>query len=130
MILLLLILILLVTPTFGATLTDGTVAFYHGAPDRAGEYIVRGLNWRTAASVHRAQEFDGRVEGHIYASRCIGGRQVQDAASLSQQPRAILSMPLMQPLGVWSGALYLAIRCHDRRCPAAISIHSASPERQ
>jgi aryl-alcohol dehydrogenase-like predicted oxidoreductase len=31
-------------------------------------------------------------------SRCIGGRQVQDAASLSLQPRATLSMPLRSPM--------------------------------
>jgi hypothetical protein len=66
-ILLLLLLILLATPTFGATPADRTVASYHGAPDRAGGYIVPSLNWHTAASVRRAREFDGKVEGHIYA---------------------------------------------------------------
>jgi hypothetical protein len=58
---------LVATPTFGATPTDRTVAFYHGAPDRAGAYIVPALNWHTAASVHRIQKFDGKVEGRIYA---------------------------------------------------------------
>jgi outer membrane protein assembly factor BamB len=66
-ILLLLVLMLVATPTFAATPTDRTVAFYHGAPDRTGNFMVPNLNWHTAASVHRAQEFDGKVEGHIYA---------------------------------------------------------------
>jgi len=35
--------------------------------DRAGDYIVPGLTWRSAGAVHRDQTFDGRVEGHIYA---------------------------------------------------------------
>jgi outer membrane protein assembly factor BamB len=54
-------------PAFGATPTDTTVAFYHGAPDRAGNYIVPSLSWQSAGTVRRDQMFDGRVEGHIYA---------------------------------------------------------------
>src|SRR5271168_1581334 len=54
-------------PAFGATPTDATIAFYHGAPDRAGNYIVPSLNWRSAGSVRRDRIFDGQVEGHIYA---------------------------------------------------------------
>jgi hypothetical protein len=64
---LVLALIVIAAPALGATRTDTTVAFYHGAPDRAGNYIVPSLNWQSASSVHRFQEFDGKVEGHIYA---------------------------------------------------------------
>ena len=65
---LLLILILAVAPaSWGATRTDSTVADYHGAPDRAGNYIVPGLNWQSAGTVRRIQEFDGAIEGHVYA---------------------------------------------------------------
>jgi len=64
--LLLLALMLVATSAFGATSTDTTVAFYHGAPDRAGNYLVPGLNWRSAGTVRRDQTFDGRVEGHVY----------------------------------------------------------------
>jgi hypothetical protein len=63
----LLILLLIATPAFGATPTDTTVAFYHGAPDRAGNYIVPGLTWQSAGAVRRDQAFDGQIEGHIYA---------------------------------------------------------------
>lgn len=52
---------------FGATPTDTSVPFYHGVPDRAGNYIVPTLNCQTARSVHRIQNFDSHVEGHIYA---------------------------------------------------------------
>jgi hypothetical protein len=64
---LILLLSLIAAPAFAATRTDTTVAFYHGAPDRGGNYIVPGLNRQTAREVHRDQNFDGRVEGHIYA---------------------------------------------------------------
>jgi PQQ-like domain len=64
---LILALILTAAPAFGATPTDTTVAAYHGAPDRAGNYIVPRLNWQSAGSVHRIQEFDGTIEGHSYA---------------------------------------------------------------
>jgi hypothetical protein len=62
-----LVLLLLATPALGATPTDATIAFYHGAPDRAGNYIVPGLNWRSAAAVRRDEAFDGHIEGHVYA---------------------------------------------------------------
>jgi hypothetical protein len=67
MIRLILVLTLIATPVLGATRTDTTVPFYHGAPDRSGNYIVPGLNWRAAGTVRRVQGFDGNVEGHIYA---------------------------------------------------------------
>jgi hypothetical protein len=38
-----------------------------GAPDRAGNYVVSGLNWQSAGKVHRHPMFDGRVEGYVYA---------------------------------------------------------------
>jgi hypothetical protein len=61
-----LILMLVATSAFSATPTDTTVAFYHGAPDRAGNYLVPSLTWRSAGAVRRDQMFDGRVEGDIY----------------------------------------------------------------
>jgi hypothetical protein len=64
---LILVLMLATAPAFGATRTDTTVPFYHGAPDRAGNYIVPGLNWRTASTIHRVEGFDGHVDGHVYA---------------------------------------------------------------
>jgi hypothetical protein len=60
-------LMLAATPALGATSTDTTVAFYHGAPDRSGNYVVPSLNWHTAGVIHSDQIFDGRVEGHVYA---------------------------------------------------------------
>ncbi len=60
-------LMLVATAAFGATPTDTTVAFYHGAPDRVGNYIVPSLNWQSAGTVHRDRMFDGHVDGHIYA---------------------------------------------------------------
>jgi outer membrane protein assembly factor BamB len=60
-------LMLVAAPSFAATPADRTVPFYHGAPDRAGHYIVPSLNWQTVSAVHRFQSFDGNVEGHIYA---------------------------------------------------------------
>jgi hypothetical protein len=63
---LILCLMLLVTPAFAATPTNSTVADYHGAPDRAGNYIVPSLNWRSAVAVHRDQGFDGSINGHVY----------------------------------------------------------------
>jgi PQQ enzyme-like repeat protein len=61
-----LILMLVATSAFSATPTDTTVAFYHGEPDHAGNYLVPSLTWRSAGAVRRDQMFDGRVEGDIY----------------------------------------------------------------
>ena len=59
--------LLIAAPASGATPTGTTVPFYHGAPDRAGNYIVPSLNWQSVRAIHRVQDFDGHVEGHIYA---------------------------------------------------------------
>ena len=59
--------LLIAAPASGATPTSVTVPFYHGAPDRAGNYTVPSLNWQTVRAIHRVQDFDGHVEGHIYA---------------------------------------------------------------
>ena len=67
MIRLILALLLATAPALGATPTDTTVPLCHGAPDRAGNYIVPSLNWQTAGAIHRVQDFDGHVQGHIYA---------------------------------------------------------------
>ena len=47
-------LMLIAAPALGATRTDTTVAFYHGEPDRTGNYIVPGLNWQSVGAVRRA----------------------------------------------------------------------------
>ncbi len=44
-----------------------TVLGYHNSPDRSGRYIVPGLNWGSAAGMHRDTSFDGAVEGNLYA---------------------------------------------------------------
>jgi outer membrane protein assembly factor BamB len=63
---LILCLMLLVTPAFAATFTNSTVTDYHGAPDRAGNYIVSSLNWQSAMAVRRDRGFDGTIDGHVY----------------------------------------------------------------
>ena len=45
-----------------------------------------------------------RSKGIFMRSRCIGGRQVQDPALSSRQPRAIWFLPWTQIPGVRSGA--------------------------
>src|SRR5689334_15941568 len=60
-------LILAAAPALAATPTNTTVASYHGAPDRAGNFIVPGLDRQSAQMIHRAQGFDGRIDGHVYA---------------------------------------------------------------
>ena len=47
--------------------TDGSIATYHGDPARTGNYIVPTLSWQTLRTVHRDPDFDGRVQGHVYA---------------------------------------------------------------
>lgn len=45
----------------------GSALGYHGAADRSGRYVVPGLTWRSASQLHLDGDFDGRVEGDIYA---------------------------------------------------------------
>jgi outer membrane protein assembly factor BamB len=47
--------------------TDRTIPTYHGEASRSGNYVMPGLTWQTAPSMHRDTRFDGRVYGHVYA---------------------------------------------------------------
>ncbi len=46
---------------------------FHGDAARSGHYVVPGLTWRAAESVHRDHGFDGRVKGTATLSRYTGG---------------------------------------------------------
>jgi hypothetical protein len=48
-----------------------SVATYHATPDRNGVYVVPGLTWKQAASLHRDRAFDGRVFGRVYAQPVV-----------------------------------------------------------
>jgi len=64
---LVLLLTLIALPAAAAAPTDATIAFYHGTPDRAGNYVVPALTWAAAGAVHLDQTFDGAIAGHVYA---------------------------------------------------------------
>ena len=44
-----------------------SVPTYHGKPDRSGNYVVPGLSWERARSVHLDPSFHPRIAGHLYA---------------------------------------------------------------
>ncbi len=44
-----------------------SVLTYHGKPDRSGNYVVPGLSWERARSVHLDPSFHPRIAGHLYA---------------------------------------------------------------
>ncbi len=44
-----------------------SVLNYHGAPNRNGSYVMHGLTWEKAHGIHLDPNFDGHVDGHIYA---------------------------------------------------------------
>src|SRR5215468_11074137 len=43
------------------------VLTYHGRPDRKGNFIVPGLTWQRAKSLHVDEKFHARVAGNVYA---------------------------------------------------------------
>lgn len=43
------------------------VLTYHGSPDRRGNFIVPGLTWQRAKSLHLDEKFHARVVGNVYA---------------------------------------------------------------
>jgi hypothetical protein len=44
-----------------------SVLTFHNDATRGGLYVMPRLTWERAAGMHRDADFDGRVEGHIYA---------------------------------------------------------------
>jgi hypothetical protein len=47
--------------------TQDNVLTYHGSPDRRGNFIVPGLTWQQAKSLHLDEKFHARVAGNVYA---------------------------------------------------------------
>src|SRR5258708_35549654 len=43
------------------------VLTYHGSPDRRGNFVVPGLTWQRAKSLHMDEKFHARVAGNVYA---------------------------------------------------------------
>src|SRR5258708_21504365 len=43
------------------------VLTYHGSPDRKGHFVVPGLTWQRAKSLHVDEKFNARVVGNVYA---------------------------------------------------------------
>jgi len=43
------------------------VLTFHGSPDRKGSFIVPGLTWQRAKSLHVDEKFHARVAGNVYA---------------------------------------------------------------
>jgi len=43
------------------------VLTYHGSPDRKGNFVVPGLTWQRAKSLHVDEKFHARVTGKVYA---------------------------------------------------------------
>ena len=44
-----------------------SVPTYHGHSDRSGNFVVPGLTWEKARSLHSDQKFRAAVSGHVYA---------------------------------------------------------------
>jgi outer membrane protein assembly factor BamB len=50
-----------------AAAQDASVLAYHDGISRSGNFVVPGLTWEKARSVHLDKAFDARVSGHVYA---------------------------------------------------------------
>jgi PQQ enzyme repeat len=46
---------------------NSTVLTYHGDPARSGHFVVPGLTWERARSMHLDESFHARFSGHVYA---------------------------------------------------------------
>jgi len=44
-----------------------SVLTYHGGADRSGNFVVSGLTWQRAKSLHADEKFRARVDGNVYA---------------------------------------------------------------
>jgi hypothetical protein len=55
-----------IMPAQAASEQDSVLS-YHGSSDRSGSFIVPGLTWQSAKSVHLDPNFHGRVRGNLYA---------------------------------------------------------------
>jgi hypothetical protein len=59
------------------------VLSYHGTAGRGGNFVMPGLTWEKAKSVHADENFRARFQGHMYAQafRRSPGRHHQSASA-------------------------------------------------
>src|SRR5215467_1157828 len=46
---------------------DNSILTYHANPNRSGNFVVAGLTWERARSLHLDENFQAQVSGHVYA---------------------------------------------------------------
>lgn len=100
------------------SLGGGSVLGYHRSPDRAGQYVMRNLTWDNAGQLRRDNEFDGTIEGHVYAQPLYWhppGAQV-GLLIVATESNLVYALDATTGRVVWKRALGASARRGDLPC--------------
>jgi hypothetical protein len=107
-----------------------SVLTYHGAPDRSGRFIVPGLAWDRARSVHLDPLFHPQISGNVYAQPLYWRDSPSEAGTLlvATESNQVHAIDARTGNEIWTRSVGKPVSVHHYR--VGMSARSESPARQ
>jgi len=95
---------------YGGGALAQSVLQYHGSADRAGNYVILGLTPEIVSSTHLDRDFDGRVEGHVYAQPLLVHAAGRELLIVATENDAVDALDAHTGKPVWQKSLGRPVR--------------------
>ncbi|HEY6257080.1 MAG TPA: hypothetical protein VIY51_14950 [Xanthobacteraceae bacterium] len=94
------------------------VLSYHGGPERSGNFVVPGLTWERARSVHLDAKFNARVSGKVYAQPLYWGAPDLSSGLLviATEENKVYGLDAITGNEIWSRSLGKPVARSSLRC--------------
>jgi hypothetical protein len=105
-------------PATPAASQQAQVLAYHGGPERSGNFVVPGLNWERARSVHLDAKFNARVSGKVYAQPLYWAPPDASAGMLliATEENKVYALDAATGSEIWSRSLGRPVARFSLRC--------------
>jgi putative pyrroloquinoline-quinone binding quinoprotein len=110
--------LLLTCSPIAAYSQDDSVLTYHAAPSRSGNFVVPGLTWERARSLHLDENFRAQVAGHVYAQPLYWQPAGSSAGMLlvATEDAAVYALDAATGHEIWRRSLGQAVNRSSLRC--------------
>jgi outer membrane protein assembly factor BamB len=105
-------------PAAPATSQEDHVLSYHGGPERSGNFVVRGLTFERARSVHLDAKFNARISGKVYAQPLYWGARDSSSGMLliATEENKVYALDAATGSEIWSRSLGRPVARFSLRC--------------
>jgi hypothetical protein len=97
---------------------QGNVLSYHGGPERSGNFMVPGLTWERARSVHLDAKFNARISGKVYAQPLYWGSANSRSGLLliATEENNVYALDAVTGNEIWARSLGRPVARSSLRC--------------